>query len=336
MKLSVLELSTIMPKEGRQNALANSISFAKFADKLGFHRFWIGEHHNSNNFASQTPEVLMSAVAANTNNIRVGSGPILLNYYSPRKIAETFCTLNELFPNRIDLGIGRSSVGAIFDFAMQQDRSKVLKLNNYEQIVELISWLENSFEEDHPFCKFPITLPPSSVSFHLLGSSLWSAQTAGELGLSFSFGAFLNHSLAKSAIIEYKKKFQAHCGKTRVHEPKIILGIHVVCADTEKVARELLAPIYLRYKKITENLPTDTCHTSEDAIQELGFLPKLEKYEKGSGILPHFIAGTPDMVSEYLYNIGLDLSIDEIIIQDMITDFQSKLHSYQLIANNII
>src|ERR1035437_6097588 len=151
MKLSILDLSIVPSGKTRHDALMNSIEMAIYAEGLGFHRIWVAEHHNSPYIAGRAPEVLIAAIASATSSIRVGSGAVLLNHYSPFKVAELFCTLNEIFPSRIDLGIGRASNRPVLDFALQQTRKKITKINYQEQIDELFCWLGDSFPEDHPF-----------------------------------------------------------------------------------------------------------------------------------------------------------------------------------------
>src|SRR5690606_30549459 len=145
MELPIVDLATVIPGETRHDALTHSIEVAQFIEKLGFKRIWVAEHHGTGSIAGRAPEVLIAAIAAKTSTIRIGSGSVLLNHYSAFKVAEVFCTLNELYPGRIDLGAGRATTGPVTDYALQQDRSKQFHSNSNEQIVELVSWLENSF-----------------------------------------------------------------------------------------------------------------------------------------------------------------------------------------------
>src|SRR5690606_41071732 len=121
------------------------------AEAWGYERSWVAGHHGSPSVAGRAPEVLIATLAASTSTIRVGSGSVLLNHYSAFKVAEVFCTLNELYPGRIDLGAGRATTGPVTDYALQQDRTKQFHSDSNQQIVELVSWLENNFPADHPF-----------------------------------------------------------------------------------------------------------------------------------------------------------------------------------------
>src|SRR5690554_2477914 len=207
MKLSLVELSTVEPEKTRHEALMNSIETAQIAEHLGFERIWVAEHHGARAIAGRAPEVLIAAIAANTKKIRVGSGSVLLNHYSAFKVAETFCTLNELYPGRIDLGAGRANAGRVIDLALQHDRSKIFHSNSNEQIAELVAWLESSFPDDHPFSTIPVYTDDSIPQLHLLGSSAWSSSAAATLGLRYVFAGFINQQQAPHIIDSYRNNF---------------------------------------------------------------------------------------------------------------------------------
>ena len=124
MNLSIVDLSVVIPGETRHDAFRHSIEVAQHVERLGYTRVWVAEHHGAASIAGRAPEVLIATLAAHTATIRIGSGSVLLNHYSPLKVAEVFCTLNEISPGRIDLGAGRATTGPYLDFALQQDRSK--------------------------------------------------------------------------------------------------------------------------------------------------------------------------------------------------------------------
>lgn len=332
MELSIVDLATVIPGETRHEALLHSIEVAQFIEKLGFKRVWVAEHHGAGSIAGRVPEVLIAAIAANTSTIRVGSGSVLLNHYSSFKVAEVFCTLNELYPGRIDLGAGRATTGPVTDYALQQDRSKQFRSDSNEQIIELVSWLNNSFPEDHPFSQSSIKTIDSLPELHLLGSSGWSASAAAQLGLRYVFAGFINQNGAKEIVNSYLRNFKPSGLSTGITHPKVTLAVHVVCADTEEEARKQIAPVTLMYQYLSKGILDAMLPTPDDAVRQLGGLPKLEKYTPGSGIPPKFIAGTADQVHEQLIQLRKDLSADEIIVQDMFTDHQARLHSYELLA----
>lgn len=332
MKLSIVDLSTVIPEETRHDALMHSIEVAQHIEKLGFHRIWVAEHHGSGSIAGRAPEVLIAAIAANTSTIRVGSGSVLLNHYSVFKVVEVFCTLNELYPGRIDLGAGRATTGPVTDFALQQDRSKQFRSDSDQQIAELVAWLDDSFPEGHPFAKAPIHTIESRPELYMLGSSAWSASAASQLGLPYVFAGFINQKGTRKIIDSYRSGFQPSAGRAGVKSPKVILSVHVVCADTEEEARKQIAPVNVMYDNLSRGIIDAQLPIPDEAVKKLGGLPKIEKYEKGSGIPPRFIAGTTDQVHEQLTQLSSDLSVDEIIVQDMMTDHEARLHSYDLLA----
>jgi len=332
MKLSVVDLSVVLPGETRHDALRHSIETAVHIEKLGFHRIWLAEHHGARSIAGRAPEVLIAAVAAATSRIRVGSGSVLLNHYSPFKVAELFCTLNELYPGRIDLGAGRATTGPVLDLALQQDRSQRAPNRSDEQITELVSWLENGFLDDHPFSATPIHTLPEPPALHLLGSSAWSASAAAALGLRYVFAGFINQQGTPDIIRSYRSAFRPSDGPTGIMQPEVILALHVVCADTEEEARRQLAPVVLMYRYLQKGILDIEMRSPDEALAELGYLPEPEPYVPGSGVPPRFIAGTPAQVHAQLTRLGRDLDIQEFMVQDLFTEHKARLRSYELLS----
>lgn len=335
MKLSIVEVSTVLPNETRHDALMHSIALAQHAEQWGYSRIWVAEHHGAGFVAGRAPEVLIAALAANTSTINVGSGSVLLNHYSSFKVAEVFCTLNELYPGRIDLGAGRATTGPVTDYALQQDRSKQFQSNSNEQIAELVAWLDNSFPSDHPFSKAPIQTINNKPTLYLLGSSPWSASAASALGLRYVFAGFINQQGAAQIINDYRQNFKPAPSGSGVQQPEAILAVHVVCADTDEEASRQLAPVNLMYKNLAIGKIDTALPNPDDAVKILGGLPKLERYKQGSKIPPKFIGGTPDSVQQQLEDLAKDFAVSEIMIQDMMTDYEARLRSYELMGKMI-
>ena len=333
MKLSLVDLSTVIPGQTRHQTLMNSIEVAQHIEKDGFERIWFAEHHGSASIAGRAPEIMIAAVAAKTSTIKVGSGSVLLNHYSPFKVVETFCTLNELYPNRIDMGIGRATTGPTTDFALQQDRSKQFQSDSNQQILELTSWLDNSFPEDHPFAATRIHTIDSLPELHLLGSSPWSASAASHLGLRYVFAGFINQKGTSDIISSYRSDFKPSDTPSGIKSPQVSLAVHVVCADTEEEAHRQTAPVRVMYRNLAKGVIDIPLPTPDDAIKELGGLPTIVEYVPGSGIPPRFIAGNSEQVHQQLTQLGKDLSVDEVIIQDMMTDHEARLRSYELLSS---
>ncbi len=332
MRLSILDLSVVAPGETRHDAFRHSIELAQRAEEWGYERFWVAEHHGSPSIAGRAPEVLIAALAARTERIRLGSGSVLLNHYSPLKVAELFCTLNEIYPGRIDLGAGRATTGPVLDLALQQDRSAPFRADSNQQIVELVAWLENGFPEEHPFARHPVHTDPPPPELHLLGSSPWSASAAAQLGLRYVFAGFINQQGTPHLVEAYRRDFMAATGATGVDGPRPMLAIHVVCADTEEEARRQLAPVHLMYRNLSRGDVRAPMRDPDGAMAELDGLPALERYRPGSGVPPRFLGGTPAQVGEQLEQLARDLEIDEVMIQDLVTDHVARLRSYGLLA----
>src|SRR3954452_7623108 len=202
-QLSVLDQSPISEGMAGADALHNTLDLARLADELGYHRYWLAEHHGGPMLAGPAPEVLIGPVAAATRRIRVGSGGVMLPHYSPLKVAENFSLLSALYPGRIDLGIGRRPGTDNFTlFALQRDRRDASPDDFPQQMAELMGYLNGTLPEDFPFARLT-TLPgrPELPDVWLLGSSAQSAIWAAQLGLPYSFADFIN--ARGSEIVEY-------------------------------------------------------------------------------------------------------------------------------------
>lgn len=332
MKLSIVDLSVVSPGYTRHDAMRQSIDLARRAEDWGYSRIWVAEHHGAPSVAGRAPEVLIAALAANTSRIRLGSGSVLLNHYSPFKVAEVFCTLNEIYPGRIDLGAGRATTGPVTDLALQQDRSKLFRADSDQQILELVAWLEGGFPEDHPFSSHPLYTIDSLPELHLLGSSPWSASAAAKLGLRYVFAGFINQQATPRMLDAYRSNFSPSDSPAGIMQPEVILSVHAVCADTEEEARRQLAPVHVMYRNLATGNRRAPLLDPDGAVEQLGGLPDLERYSAGSGVPPRFIGGTPPRVREQLEQLASDLDVNEIMIQDLITDHRARLRSYELLA----
>ena len=187
MLLSVLDQSPIAEGSTGADALHNTLDLARLADELGYHRYWVAEHHGGPMLASASPEVLIGPIAAATKQIRVGSGGVMLPHYSPYKVAETFTVLSALFPGRIDLGLGRAAgTDPLTTYALQRDRRTAAPDDFPQQLAELLAYFDDALPDDHPFRHLAAMLPgrPELPAPWLLGSSQQSAIWAGAAGTS--------------------------------------------------------------------------------------------------------------------------------------------------------
>src|SRR4051812_47816739 len=210
MRLSVLDQSPIPEGSTGAQALHNTLDLARAADALGYHRYWVAEHHGGGMLAGPSPEVLIGPIASVTERLRVGSGGVMLPHYSPLKVAETFSLLSGLFPGRIDLGLGRASgTDPLTTYALQRDRRQAAPDDFPQQLAELLAYLDDSLPADHPFARLGGVLPgrPERPVPWLLGSSVQSALWAAELGPPYAFADFINPAGAEIAA-RYHERFE--------------------------------------------------------------------------------------------------------------------------------
>ncbi|HEV2814606.1 MAG TPA: LLM class flavin-dependent oxidoreductase, partial [Solirubrobacteraceae bacterium] len=234
MRLSVLDQSPVSEGMTGAQALRNTIDLAQVCDRLGYHRYWVAEHHGGPSLAGPSPEVLVGPLAAATSRLCVGSGGVMLPHYSPLKVAESFSLLSGLFPRRIDLGLGRASgTDPLTTFALQRDRRDAPPDDFPQQLAELLGYLDGTLPADHPFKRLEATLPgrPEKPEPWLLGSSMQSAVWAAELGLPYSFADFINPGGAEIAAL-YREQCLAA-------EPRVMVAAWVICAETDEEAQRL-------------------------------------------------------------------------------------------------
>lgn len=335
MKLSIVDLSVISKNSNRRQAFLNTLDMAQKAEQWGFNRIWLAEHHGTAALAGRAPEILIPFIAANTNKIRVGSGSVLLNHYSPFKIAEIFGTLEELYPKRIDMGIGRASTGPISDIALQRNRQfRQTTDDSLEQLTELLAWIEDNFPSNHPFSKTKVYKDDTIPDFWLLGSSKWSANTAAQHGLRYSFAGFINPAQSFEITKHYRENFKPSSSPTGISKPELMLSLHVYCAPTEEDAARLSAPVQLMLRRLMmgdiNSLPED----EDRAIELLGGLPEpLLMIDPRNP--PQILAGTPVKISRWLADISDAYGADEIMIQCVTGNHEARLLSHQLLAQSL-
>jgi len=234
VQLSIVDTSQVAAGHSAVEALASTAELAGLADRLGYARYWLAEHHGAGRTnASSSPEVLMARVASVTERIRVGSGAVLLNPHSAFRVAETFRLLHAMFPGRIDLGIGRANGQPAVDLALQRDRSQLVHRDDYgNQIIEILAWYDRAFPPDHPFAKtdlFPGV--DGNPEPWVLGPTPSSAVVAGQLGLPCCFAGFINPTAVEAALDTYRQAFQPSRFRTGVPERRTMVGVNVSCGD---------------------------------------------------------------------------------------------------------
>lgn len=236
--LSLLDLTPITVDANASEAIRTSVELANLADRLGYHRVWYAEHHNSPGLASGSPEIMIEHIASRTQRLRVGAGGVMLPNHAPLKIAETFRLLEAMHPGRIDLGLGRApGTDTVTAFAMRRS-AEALRADDYpEQLAELLAFDDGAFPADHPFRTIrPVPVDVKLPPVWLLGSSDFSAQLAAQVGLGYAYAAHINLRGAVPAMLDYRNSFTP---SDRFPEPYAILTVSVTVGETEQHAREL-------------------------------------------------------------------------------------------------
>ena len=242
--LSVLDLSPVSTGSTSAQALRNTVDLAQLTDELGYTRYWLAEHHNTRLIASSVPEVMIGHVANATKRIRVGSGGVMLPNHSPLHVAEAFRVLEALHPGRIDLGLGRApGTDTVTALALRRSRQDVFSDEFPQQLDELLGFLSDDFAEEHPFRHVKaMPMDVGTPEIWLLGSSDFSAQLAAKLGLGFAFAHHIQPSPAIAALRMYRDYFRP---SKYFAEPKALVAVSVVCADTDERAAEIARPVEL-------------------------------------------------------------------------------------------
>ena len=335
LKLSVLDQSPANGSETPQDALQNTIELARRAEEWGYHRFWVTEHHGSKRVMGSAPEVLVSHLLAKTHRMRIGSGGVMLQHYSPYKVAENFNVLASLAPGRVDLGIGGGPGGLpITTKALQMDtgyRAKPLSKPLSEKLDELRRFLHNSLDEDDPLHGLTASpVPAQPADLYLLGTTPSSAELAAHRGMPYVFALFLNsdESVMREAIDTYRSRFDARRGS----KPHAMLALPVMVAQSAEEAQGYASEVKV-YRIRLASGRTLTVFSMEAAEEFLK-----QSSEKGT-ITVHegsVIHGSPEIARKQLLAVQRGYEIDEVIVVTAIRDFQKRLRSYELLAEAMI
>ncbi|HZV73597.1 MAG TPA: LLM class flavin-dependent oxidoreductase [Conexibacter sp.] len=330
LRLSVLDQSPISAGATGADALRNTLDLARATDALGYHRYWVAEHHGGPMLASPSPEVLIGPIAAATQRIRVGSGGVMLSHYSPLKVAESFSMLAGLAPGRIDLGIGRApGTDQRTMLALQRDRRTPAPDDFPQQLAELLGYLDGELPAGHPFASLARVLPgrPERPEPWLLGSSPQSGLWAAEVGLPYAFADFINAQGAPIAQ-DYRQRFQA---SARLENPQVAVAVWAICADTDEEARRLSASARMAMTLLRRGrlLPVPSVETALAFLEREGI--GLDASPPGSGGR-RTIVGSPETVRAGIEQVAREYGADEAIVVTITHDHTARRRSYELIA----
>ncbi len=332
LKLSVLDQVPIGHGRSSSGAIADAVELAQMSDRLGYHRYWIAEHHNTPCFASPCPEALLPIVADRTKRIRVGSGGVLLTHYSPYKVAETFAMLGAIAPGRIDLGIGRSRGGNPAAASALAFPNLPNNPDAFEMLLDdLVRFVRRDLPSVHPSAK--LRLLPQDVEapqLWLLGSSGETAALAGRLAMGYGLAFFIGNQERDPAVIHrYRDEFVPAPG---AGASRSMIAVTVVCADTAEQAGRIAASQILwklstyRHDRI-ENLlaPAAALNTYETlSMDDRRYCDQLRNL---------MIIGDPEECRDQLLNLADRYDADEAIIVNVTYSFEDRIRSYELLAD---
>ncbi|HLT31969.1 MAG TPA: MsnO8 family LLM class oxidoreductase [Myxococcaceae bacterium] len=334
IRLSIIDLGTVAPGGTEQEALAESLAAAEHAEQLGFHRVWFAEHHLSRSGASHHPELLIAAAAMRTRRIRIGSGAVLMNHYSPFKVAELFAQLEAMAPGRVDLGMGRATSGPIIDAALQQNRDVANRADHGERVLETLAWLYEAFPDGHPFAGKPLipslAKPPQTW---LLGSSPQGSGLAAGLGIGYTFAGFINPRAASAALRHYRERFEPRgFGLTA---PNAILAVNVTVGETREHGEHLVNSargFYAQLSRMRLGDDVPMVPSAEEGGRMLNPDQAQEPTRIVDGQWPRFVAGGPEDVRQTLLQMLEESGADELMIQNLIAAPADRRRSHELLA----
>lgn len=329
LSYSILDQSPISEGSSPQEALKQTAVLAQKAEQWGYTRFWVSEHHDATTLAGSSPEVLIAHLGAVTNTIRLGSGGVMLPHYAPFKIAENFKLLEALYPDRIDAGVGRAPGGMprasyALNEGKKRDTSQFPK-----QIDELRMYLTDSIPEEHPYYGMKATpITKHSPPIWILGSSENSAQLAAEKGLPYMFAHFINGEGGQEFAKEYRKQFKSH----KESEPRVGFAIFVVCQETAEQAEWVASSMDLSLCMGAQGMPSKGTPPPEKA--------RAYPYSKFEKLLVdenrrRMVVGTPEQVVDKLEIMASEYGADEVMLVSSAYDFNDKLKTFQLIAEEM-
>lgn len=327
LRLGVLDQSPIRKGGTPAQAIAETLALAEHADRLGYSRYWIAEHHSSGGLASASPEILIGHVADRTRNLRVGSGGVMLPHYSPLKVAEQFRMLEALHPGRIDLGVGRAPGSDTRTARALAAGPGQLGIEHYpDQLLDLSAYLSGQLPADHPFAGVK-AMPegPTMPELWLLGSSAVSGQYAAELGWAFCFAHFIQPDGGDMVARRYRQSFEP---SPFLDRPRVAVGVSVTCAETDEEAEHLS---WSRWHWRIAGARTGGGGIASP--EEAKAFPYTEaELDYIAYMRQRSIHGSPGVCRDRLLELAAQFEAEELIIVTITYDFEARKRSYELLA----
>jgi luciferase family oxidoreductase group 1 len=325
--LSVLDVSPVRSGSSGAQALHNSLELARLADRLGYERYWLAEHHNLPTIASSAPEIMIGHVANVTERIRVGAGGIMLPNHAPLKVAETFRVLEALHSGRIDLGIGRApGTDPVTAKALRRSQDGLGGDDFPERFGELLAFSGDGFPEDHPFRS--VVAMPSDIGLPpiwLLGSSGYSATAAGKMGLGYAFASHFSPADPAPAMRAYRENFEPSEDFGR---PSAVLAVAVICGETGKHAQTLASSMELAWVRMRSGKPGPLPSPDE----ALGYSYTAGERQLADAYRSMQVVGDPRSVRGRIESLAERTAADEIMVTTNVYDHGERLKSYERLA----
>lgn len=327
--LSILDQSPISRGMSATEALQQTAQLAQKAEEWGYKRFWVSEHHDAATLAGSSPEILISHLGAMTNTIRLGSGGVMLPHYSAYKIAENFKLLEALYPGRIDAGVGRAP-GGMPRASYALNEGKPRDASRFpDQVDDLRMYLNDAVPEDHPYYGLKATpIAEEAPPIWMLGSSPNSALLAAEKGLPYMYAKFINAEGDERAARAYRDRFKSFKGS----RPYQGVAVFAVCQETEERAEYIASSQDLAMVFFAQGRPSGGTPHPEEAHRY-----PFSKYER-EAILENrkrMLVGTPQQVADGIEQLAERHGAEEVMIVTIVYDFQDKLESFRLIAEEM-
>lgn len=329
LKLSVVDQAPAHNGQSHTAGLQHSTELAKLCDKLGYHRFWVAEHHDTASYSSSCPEILISHIAQNTRNIKVGSGGVMLSHYSPLKVAEVFRTLEALNPGRIDLGVGRAPGGTDqTSMALAHPHQPNHPAIYPELLSDLCGFVYDNLPPDHPY--YGLNASPigaQAPQLWTLGSSTGSIDLAAELGLGFVLALFIGTHDRPVEIFERYRKLYRPNGKGS-DTPNEILSVACLCADSKEEAAYLAAPnMYWKVMAFRHGI-RESIRSPEEALD---LYRKLSISDQAyfQQTLDTVISGPPQECKSTIEELAHNYDVNEVMLVNVTYDFADRCNSYR-------
>lgn len=328
LKLSILDQSPISVGKTAYEAVRATLDLAEAADKWGYTRYWLAEHHSSGTLADASPEILLAAMSSRTKNIRIGSGGVMLSHYSPFKVAEVFRMLEALAPGRVDMGLGRApGSDQMASYALQAGPNSFPIEKYPQQVYDLMRYLSETFPDDHPFSNLrAMPAAPSWAVPWLLSSSMGSVSIAAKLGLPLSFAHFIAEDGGPEYVEWYRDNFEP---SEWFDKPRVNIGISAMTADTAERARDL--GTCRHFMRLMRNKGQEMKGIpSVDQIKAMNFSGTDEDFIEQQRAKS--VEGDPETVKGKIEGLAAQYQTDDVIVLTITHDYAERQRSYQLLA----